>query len=107
MRIGAYEGMKYAVEILAALAEPTRLSAMKLLKDGREHCVCELMRELGASQSRMSRHMAVLRNAGLVVDRRDAQWVRYRITPQLPSDVAALLEAALALSDNHKKREAA
>jgi ArsR family transcriptional regulator len=64
------------------------------------------MRELGASQSRMSRHMAVLRNAGLVVDRRDAQWVRYRMTPNLPADVAALLEAALALSHS-SRREAA
>lgn len=98
--------MKSPVEILAALAEPTRLAAMKLLRDGREHCVCELMRELGASQSRMSRHMAVLRNAGLVADRRDAQWVRYRITPNLPAGVAALLEAALALS-NTPRREAA
>jgi len=79
---------------------------MKLLHDGREHCVCELMRELNATQSRMSRHMAVLRNAGLVADRRDAQWVRYRITPNLPADVAALLEAALALS-NIPRREAA
>ena len=98
--------MKSAVEILSALAEPTRLAAMKLLHDGREHCVCELMRELGASQSRMSRHMAVLRNAGLVVDRRDAQWVRYRIAPNLSADIAALLEAALALS-NTRRREAA
>jgi ArsR family transcriptional regulator len=98
--------MKSPVEILSALAEPTRLAAMKLLHDGREHCVCELMRELGVSQSRMSRHMAVLRNAGLVVDRRDAQWVRYRITPNLPADIAVLLEAALALS-NTQRREAA
>ena len=58
--------------------------ALRLVWDGREHCVCELMRELGASQSRMSRHMAALKTAGLVVDRRDAQWVRYRRTPDLP-----------------------
>ncbi len=79
---------------------------MHILSDGQEHCVCELMLALGASQSRMSRHMAVLRNAGLVADRRDAQWVRYRMTPNLPADVAALLEAALALSSN-PRREAA
>jgi ArsR family transcriptional regulator len=98
--------MKSAVEILSALAEPTRLEAMRLLSDGREHCVCELMRELGASQSRMSRHMGVLRNAGLVVDRRDAQWVRYRITPNLPADVSALLAAALSLGETPKKEAA-
>ena len=49
---------------LSALAEPTRLEAMLLLADGSEHCVCELMRKLGATQSRMSRHMQVLKQAG-------------------------------------------
>ena len=81
--------------VLSALAEPTRLEAMRLLADGSEHCVCELMRKLGATQSRMSRHMQVLRQAGLVVDRRAAQWVRYRINPDLPPSLIRLVEAAL------------
>jgi ArsR family transcriptional regulator len=81
--------------VLSALAEPTRLEAMRLLADGSEHCVCELMRKLGATQSRMSRHMQVLKQAGLVVDRRDAQWVRYRINPELSQSHARLVEAAL------------
>ena len=98
--------MKPTIAILSALAEPTRLSAMHILSDGQEHCVCEIMRELDVSQSRMSRHMAVLRQAGLVVDRRDAQWVRYRIAPKLPADVTALLKAALTLSSNCKRKAA-
>ncbi|OWJ80909.1 MULTISPECIES: ArsR/SmtB family transcription factor [Paracoccaceae] len=81
--------------VLSALAEPTRLEAMRLLADGSEHCVCELMRKLGATQSRMSRHMLVLKQAGLVLDRRDAQWVRYRINPDLPLSLARLVDAAL------------
>lgn len=81
--------------VLSALAEPTRLESMRLLADGSEHCVCELMRKLGASQSRMSRHMQVLKQAGLVVDRRDAQWVRYRINPDLSATLVRLIEAAL------------
>ncbi len=85
------------ITLLAALAEPTRLAALRLLRDGREHCVCELMDLLGASQSRMSRHMVTLRQAGLVVDRRDAQWVRYRLNPAMPPAVRRLLEAALEL----------
>lgn len=98
--------MDRALEILAALAEPTRLAAMRLLWDGREHCVCELMRELGASQSRMSRHMAVLKQAGLVADRRDAQWVRYRRATNLGRDVAAVVDAALALPAPGKRSAA-
>ena len=83
------------LSVLSALAEPTRLEAMRLLADGSEHCVCELMRKLGATQSRMSRHMQVLKQAGLVLDRRDAQWVRYRINPGLPPSLIRLVEAAL------------
>jgi ArsR family transcriptional regulator len=89
--------MKSAVNVLAALAEPTRLAAIRLLWDGQEHCVCELMERLGATQSRMSRHMGTLKLAGLVTDRRDAQWVRYRRAPNLPQHVTRLVDAALAL----------
>lgn len=92
--------------ILSALAEPTRLEALRLVWDGREHCVCELMRELGATQSRMSRHMAALKAAGLVTDRRDAQWVRYRRAPNLPHQVIALVDAALALPVNQERQAA-
>jgi ArsR family transcriptional regulator len=89
--------MTYPHALLAALADPTRLAALRVLRDGREHCVCELMRRLGASQSRMSRHMATLRQSGLATDRRDAQWVRYRLDPDLPPEVRRLLDAALDL----------
>ncbi|MFZ2160028.1 MAG: metalloregulator ArsR/SmtB family transcription factor [Bradyrhizobium sp.] len=95
-----------SIDILSALAESIRLEALRMVWDGREHCVCELMRELGASQSRMSRHMAALKTAGLVVDRRDAQWVRYRRAPNLPEAVAALVDAALALPANQQRHAA-
>ena len=94
------------VAVLSALAEPTRLGAMRLLADGSEHCVCELMQKLGATQSRMSRHMQVLRQAGLVQDRRDAQWVRYRLNPDLPLPVARLVRAALAAETREEEVEA-
>jgi ArsR family transcriptional regulator len=63
------------VAVLAAIAEPTRLVAMHLLADGSEHCVCELMRKLSATQSRMLRHMEVLKQAGLVMDCQSARKV--------------------------------
>lgn len=94
------------IAILSALAEPVRLEALRMVWDGREHCVCELMRELGASQSRMSRHMAALKTAGLVVDRRDAQWVRYRRAPNLAREVVALVDAALAVPSNQERHAA-
>jgi ArsR family transcriptional regulator len=82
-------------EILTALSDPTRRAALALLWGGGEHCVCELMARLEASQSRMSRHMKVLREAGLVLDRRDAQWVRYRRNPDLVTEFAAVIDAVL------------
>lgn len=94
------------VTVLAALAEPTRLGAIRLLSDGGEHCVCEMMRQLDATQSRMSRHMRVLKQASLVIDRRDAQWVRYRLRPDLPHDVTALVRAALAFQHQDDRKAA-
>lgn len=82
--------------ILAAIAEPTRLGAIQIIWGGGEHCVCELMDRLNTGQSRMSRHMKILRDAGLVIDRRDAQWVRYRRNPTIAPEVAAVVDAVVA-----------
>lgn len=92
---------------LMALAEPTRLAAVSILWDGSEHCVCELMKRLDASQSRMSRHMQTLKQAGLVVDRRDAQWVRYRLNPDMRPEVRNVLAAVMAASAAAETRNAA
>jgi len=87
------------IKVLSALAEPTRLRALKIIWDGGEHCVCEMMERLDATQSRVSRHMGVLRNAGLIVDRRDAQWVRCRRNPALPEPISQIVAAAVAAQD--------
>ncbi|WP_041375508.1 ArsR/SmtB family transcription factor [Polymorphum gilvum] len=96
------------VAVLAALAEPTRLAAIGLLSDGSEHCVCELMKRLDATQSRMSRHMQVLKQAGLVVDRRDAQWVRYRLNLDATPEILRIVEAVQAAvrAANEERRAA-
>ncbi len=95
--------MNQVITLLSALAEPTRFEALRLLWDGREHCVCELMEVLDKGQSTMSRHMTALKKAGLVVDRRDAQWVRYRRNPDLSSSVVTLIEAAFKNAEETKR----
>ncbi len=82
-------------DLLNALAEPTRLRALQIVWDGEEHCVCELMARLGATQSRMSRHMQRLKQAGLLSDRRDAQWVRYRRSKDVPAQWQEVIDAVL------------
>lgn len=92
--------------ILTALSDSTRRAALAVLWNGGEHCVCELMARLDASQSRMSRHMKVLREAGLVLDRRDAQWVRYRRNLDLAPEFAAVIDAVLAAESNFERKVA-
>ena len=94
-------------DFLKAIADPTRRAALCVIWDGGEHCVCELMARLKASQSRMSRHMKVLREVGVVLDRRDAQWVRYRRNPDLAPALAAIVDAVLAAEGAQPRSEVA
>jgi ArsR family transcriptional regulator len=66
------------VEVLKAVADPSRLRILKLLKEG-ELCVCEIMAALDRRQSSTSHHLSVLREAGLVRERKDGKWSYYRI----------------------------
>lgn len=70
--------MKQAVKTFKALGDPTRLRIIKLLENG-ELCVCQLIAVLGMGQSRISRHLSILKGAGLIVDDRKGKWVHYRL----------------------------
>jgi ArsR family transcriptional regulator len=72
-----------ANSFFSALANDIRLRCLMLLQLEGELCVCELTHALDLSQPMMSRHLALLRNDGLVSDRRAGQWVYYRINPEL------------------------
>ncbi len=89
-------------EVLTALSDPTRRAALALLWEGEEHCVCDLMAKLNVSQSRMSRHMKILREARLVLDKREAQWVRYRRNSDLAAELATVVDAVMAVEKNLK-----
>lgn len=69
--------MKQAAAILRALANPDRLRVAVLLVNVGELCVCELVHALQLPQYAVSRHLATLKNAGLVADHRDGQWMYY------------------------------
>ena len=68
-----------------ALGDETRLRIVALLSHG-ELCVCHFQEALGLSQPNISRHLAVLRAAGIVEDRRKGSWVYYRLLPQENED---------------------
>ncbi|MBI4726257.1 metalloregulator ArsR/SmtB family transcription factor [candidate division TA06 bacterium] len=73
--------MKQTVKIFKALGDPTRLRIVKLLENG-ELCVCQLTAALDMGQSRISRHLSILKEAGLIVDDRKGKWVHYRLCCQ-------------------------
>lgn len=78
--------------LLAAVAEPTRLRCLMLLAREGELCVCELIRALEIAQPRVSRHLAVMREAGLVHDRRQGIWIHYSLHPQLPDWMRGVID---------------
>jgi len=88
--------------VFAALSNETRLRCTLLLLSHGELCVCELTEVVSAAQPNVSRHLAQLRDAGLVTDRRDGQWIYYRINPGLPDWVVRALDAvASGTRDTH------
>lgn len=72
--------MKYATRTFKSLADETRLRIVALLLEHEELCVCDLMAALELPQSTVSRHLAQLKNAGWVDDRREGIWVYYSLT---------------------------
>ena len=70
--------MRELVKVFKALSDETRIRLLKLLQQ-RELCVCEIMQVLKMTQSRVSRNLGILKDAGLVTDRRDGLWVHYSL----------------------------
>jgi DNA-binding transcriptional ArsR family regulator len=70
-----YEEM---AQIMKAMAHPTRLFILDMLNE-REHCVCELQERIGADMSTVSRHLSVLRNAGIINSRKQNNQVFYSL----------------------------
>ncbi|WAH58800.1 metalloregulator ArsR/SmtB family transcription factor [Pseudomonas silvicola] len=77
--------------LFKCLADDTRTKITLLIVNEGELCVCELTAALDLSQPKISRHLALLRSAGLLMDRRQGQWVYYRLHPDLPSWVTEVL----------------
>lgn len=89
--------MKKTAQLFKALSDETRLRILALLTAG-ELCVCDLVSILALPQSTVSRHLAYLRNAGLVADRRQGVWMYYQFaqpTGPLHQDLLELLRQRL------------
>ena len=81
-----------ASRLFHALSDETRLEIVGMLRDG-ERCVCDLMGALDAAQSRLSFHLKVLKDAGIVVDRRNGRWVYYSLSKEALDEAAGFIKS--------------
>jgi ArsR family transcriptional regulator len=84
--------MKITAQIFKALSDETRLRIMALLMNAEELCVCDIMAALDLPQSTVSRHLACLRNSGLVDDRRQGLWMYYKVNRERIVHAAPLFD---------------
>lgn len=84
--------------LFSLLADDTRLRSLLLLHLEGELCVCELMAALEISQPKASRHLAALRQQGVVATRRESNWIYYRLHPKLPEWAHTVLAATVEAS---------
>ena len=82
------------VQLFKILSDETRLAIILLLREAGELCVCDICAATSESQPKISRHMAILRDAGLVLDRREGKWVYYRLSPHMPAWAAETISTA-------------
>ncbi|CQJ47171.1 metalloregulator ArsR/SmtB family transcription factor [Yersinia rohdei] len=82
------------LQLFKNLADDTRLNIILLLRASGELCVCELCQTLHQSQPKISRHLAMLKTAGVLQDRRTGKWIHYRLSPHMPAWAAAVIEQA-------------
>lgn len=88
-----------------ALGDPTRLRLLNLMGD-REICVCYFVEILDFPQPKISRHLAYLRNAGIVGARREGKWMHYRIVMPPHSGAAQVLRQTLETLREEKSMQA-
>jgi ArsR family transcriptional regulator len=81
-----------AVQIFKALGDSNRLRIVRMLQQ-RELCMCEIRSVLKLSNSTVSEHLSILKEAGLIIDRKDGKWVNYRLSEgQSNSAIIAVLK---------------
>lgn len=83
-----------ALQLFKNLSDETRLGIVLLLSEMGELCVCDLCTALDQSQPKISRHLAMLRESGLLLDRKQGKWVNYRLSPHIPFWAVQVIEQA-------------
>jgi ArsR family transcriptional regulator len=89
--------MEQLTQIFKALGDETRLEIVRMLL-GRELCVCDILAAFAVSQSTISHHLKILKQAGLLIDRRDGKWIYYSIHVEVIKVAKGFLQTVIAKS---------
>ena len=95
IRISIINKIMLPTQFFKCLSDETRLRCIILLQKEGKLCVCELTTALALSQPKISRHLASLRQYGLLQDSREGQWVFYQINPALPGWADSIIKNTL------------
>lgn len=98
------KGLSEMENLFTALADKTRLRLLNLMRED-EICVCFFVEVLGESQPKISRHLAYLRNAGIVESRRDGKWMHYKIVEPENNNTAQILRDTLDWLDSQEEMQ--
>ena len=99
--------MREYAEVYKAVADETRLMILALILQHGECCVCDVMEICEITQSKASRHLQVLRHAGLLADRREGTWVYYRVDGKCTLAAGEILAANAPLLQRLQREEIA
>jgi ArsR family transcriptional regulator len=85
------------------LADETRLKSLILIAQVKEACVCDLMTALALDQPKTSRHLAELRQCGILLSERRGKWVYYKLHPELPEWAQQVIATTAEHNDDYFK----
>ena len=77
---------KQFIRIMDSLSDPIRINILELMMGG-EICVCDIVKVTGLSQSKISYHIKILKDSGLISDRQEGRWVYYKLDLEVLSDI--------------------
>ena len=89
------------VGIMESLSDPIRVNILELMING-EICVCDIVKATGMSQSKISYHIKILKDSGLISDRQEGRWVYYKLDLEVLSDIQNWMGNLIQLSKNKR-----
>ena len=92
---------KQFIGVMESLSDPIRINILELMMSG-EICVCDIVKVTGLSQSKISYHIKILKESGLISDRNEGRWVYYKLDLEVLSDIKNWMGNLIQSSSNKR-----